>query len=538
MKPLALALLLAGTALGGIGSTPAAAFDLTILHINDFHSRMEPINKYDGPCSAKEAEEKACFGGIARIASAVAAERAAAGDTPVLLVDAGDQSQGSLFYTFYKDKDSAEFMNRIGFEAMAVGNHEFDDGVPVIQAFAGAVHFPMLMANADLVREPALAALVKPSTIVEKGGERIGLIGLTPRDNQELTAAGKSIDFTDPVEAARREAERLTSEGVTKIILLSHSGYEEDKRLAAAVPGIDAIVGGHSHTLLSSTDPKAAGPYPTLVKGPDGREVPIVQAYAYSKYLGKITLTFDEAGAVTKAEGAPILLDASVPEDAGVKARVAELAVPLEEIRSKVVARTAAPIDGARETCRVAECAMGNLVADAILDRTKDQGVTIAIGNGGNVRASIDGGEITMGEILTVLPFQNTLATFQLTGADIAAALENGVSQVEDTAGRFPQIAGLQFDWSRKGTPGVDRVKAVRVKDAAGAWAPIDPAATYTVVSNNFLRGGGDGYKVFAEKGRNAYDYGPNMEDAVVAYLQAGGAAYAPHVDGRIREVD
>ena len=89
-----------------------------------------------------------------------------------------------------------------------------------------------------------------------------------------------------------------------------------------------------------------------------------------------------------------------------------------------------------------------------------------------------------------------------------------------------------------KGTPGQDRVKAVRVKDAAGAWVPIDPAATYTVVSNNFLRGGGDGYKVFTEKGRNAYDYGPNMEDAVVAYLQAGVAAYAPYVDGRIREVE
>ncbi|WP_416356475.1 bifunctional metallophosphatase/5'-nucleotidase [Aureimonas phyllosphaerae] len=517
---------------------PARAFDLTILHINDFHSRVEPISKSDGPCSQKDAAENACFGGVARIASAVKAERAAAGSTPTLLLDAGDQSQGSLFYTRYRNDDAAEFMNTIGFEAMAVGNHEFDDGVPVIEKFAGAVRFPMLMANADLVREPGLAKVIRASTVIEKDGERIGVIGLTPQDNQELTAAGKSITFTDPVEAARREAETLTADGVTKIILLSHSGYEVDKRLAAEVPAIDVIVGGHSHTLLSSTDPKAAGPYPTLVKGPDGRDVPIVQAYAYSKYLGKLTVSFDDEGRVTKAEGAPILLDASVPEDAAIKARVAELAKPLEEIKAKVVAEAAAPIDGQRDTCRVAECQMGNLVADAILDRTNDQGTTIAIGNGGNVRASIDQGPITMGEVLTVLPFQNTLATFQLTGADIKAALENGVSQVEEGAGRFPQVAGLQFDWSRKGTPGVDRVKAVRVKSATGDWQPIDPAATYTVVSNNFLRQGGDGYSVFATKAENAYDFGPNMEDAVVAYLQDGRSPYTASTDGRIREIE
>ncbi|WP_244492635.1 bifunctional UDP-sugar hydrolase/5'-nucleotidase [Aureimonas sp. AU22] len=325
---------------------------------------------------------------------------------------------------------------------------------------------------------------------------------------------------------------------MTKIILLSHSGYEIDKRLAAEVPNIDVIVGGHSHTLLSSTDPKAAGPYPTLVKRPDGRDVPIVQAYAYSKYLGKLTVTFDDEGHVTKADGAPILLDASVPEDEAVKARVAELAKPLEEIKAQVVAEAAAPIDGQRDTCRVAECEMGNVVADAILDRTKNQGTTIAIGNGGNVRASIDAGPITMGEVLTVLPFQNTLATFQLSGAEIRRALENGVSKVEEGAGRFPQVAGIQFDWSRKGAPGVERVRAVRVRNAAGEWVPIEPEGTYTVVSNNFLRQGGDGYDVFERDARNAYDFGPNMEDAVIAYLQNGNSPYKASTDGRIREVE
>ncbi|WP_062208856.1 bifunctional UDP-sugar hydrolase/5'-nucleotidase [Aureimonas sp. AU12] len=533
MRPALLAL---AAALGASATLPAEAFDLKILHVNDVHSRVEPISRSDGPCSVKDAEAGACFGGVARLAAAIANERARAGTTPVLLLDAGDQSQGSLFYTVYKGRDAAEFMNAMGFEATAVGNHEFDDGVPVLSDFARSVRFPVLSANLDLTREPDLAALIAPSTVVEKGGERIGTIGLTPPDTAELTIGGRTVGFGDPVAAARREAERLTAQGVTKIVLLSHSGYALDQRLAAEVPGLDVIVGGHSHTLLSATDPKAAGPYPTLVTGSDGVGVPIVQAYAYGKYLGDLTVTFDERGVVTRAEGAPILLEQSLPEDPAMVARVAELAVPLEAMRTKVVGTSAAAIDGSRDTCRTGECQMGNLVAEAMLARTGDQGVTIAIANGGGLRASIDAGPVTLGEVLTVLPFQNTIATFQLTGADVVAALEGGVAEVEAGAGRFPQVAGLQFDWSRTGRPNESRIEAVRVRDDAGRWVPIDPAVTYTLVSNNFLRTGGDGYKVFAEKAVNAYDYGPNLEDAVIAYLTAENAPYRPSTDGRIRE--
>jgi 5'-nucleotidase len=200
-------------------------------------------------------------------------------------------------------------------------------------------------------------------------------------------------------------------------------------------------------------------------------------------------------------------------------------------LKNKVVAETAAEIDGSRESCRAVECAMGNLIADAMLDRVADQGVTIAIQNGGGVRASIDAGPVTMGEVLTVLPFQNTLSTFTVTGETIIAALENGVSQLEDGAGRFPQVAGLKYTFDPAAPAGA-RVSDVMVLIGGDAWGPIDPAATYNVVSNNYVRGGGDGYRMFVDAA-NAYDFGPDLADVTAEYMAKIGP-YTPYTDGRI----
>ena len=169
---------------------------------------------------------------------------------------------------------------------------------------------------------------------------------------------------------------------------------------------------------------------------------------------------------------------------------------------------------------------MGNLVADAMLDRVADQGITIAIANSGGLRASIDAGDVTMGEVLTVLPFQNTLSTFQVTGEVMLAALENGVSDMAGVAGRFPQVAGMTFTVDPAAEVG-SRISDVMVGDAA-----LDPAATYGVVSNNYVRNGGDGYSMFKDAA-NAYDFGPDLADVTAEYMAAQGA-YTPYTDGRI----
>ncbi|WP_238365894.1 bifunctional metallophosphatase/5'-nucleotidase [Mesobacterium pallidum] len=498
----------------------SADYSLTILHTNDFHARFEPISKYDSGCSAEDNTAGECFGGSARLVTAIEEARARSNNS--VLFDGGDQFQGTLFYTFYKGKLAAEMMNKMGYDAMTVGNHEFDDGPEVLRGFMDAVNFPVLMSNADVSGEELLAGVLEKSTIIERGGEKLGLIGLTPHDTDELASPGPNIIFTDPVDAVQAEVDKLTAEGVNKIIVLSHSGYNVDKRVAAETTGVDVIVGGHSNTYLSNTADNAEGPYPTMVGS-----TAIVSAYAYGKFLGELNVTFDDEGNVTEAMGEPIIMDAAVTEDESTVARIAEAAAPLEEIRNKVVAYTDVEIGGDRSVCRAMECTMGNLIADAMLERVKDQGIEIAIANSGGIRASIDAGDVTMGEVLTVLPFQNTLSTFQVSGATMLEALENGASQMEDGAGRFPQVAGMTFTVDVTAEPGS------RISEVMVGGAPIEADKMYGVVSNNYVRNGGDGYAMFRDA-ENAYDFGPDLADVTAEYL-AANAPYQPYTDGRIK---
>lgn len=512
-------------AIAMIASSASADYALTILHTNDFHSRIEPINAFDSTCNAEDNAAGECFGGAARLVTAIAQARAALEGQNVLVLDAGDQYQGSLIYTTYKGDVEAEMMALIGYDAMAVGNHEFDDGPAGLAKLADAVSFPVISGNIDVSQEPLLAGKVENHVVIEVGGERIGIISVLATDTPETSSPGPNVIFTPLAESLAADVAALEAEGVTKIIALTHVGITADLELAAAVAGVDAIVGGHSHTLMGNGIDGAMA-YPTMVGS-----VPVVTAYAYGKYLGQLTLNFDDAGNVTSATGDVILLDASVAEDQAVVARVAELAGPIEELKARVVAESAATIDGARESCRVVECQMGNLVAEAMLDRVADQGITIAIANGGGLRASIDAGEVTMGEVLTVLPFQNTLSTFQVDGATVITALENGVSLVEEGSGRFPQVAGLMYSFDPAAPAGA-RVSDVMVLVGGDAWAPIDPAAVYGLVSNNFVRNGGDGYGMFTTA-MNAYDFGPDLADVVAEYM-AANSPYTPFTDGRI----
>ncbi len=526
--------LLSASALAISATGAFADFELNILHINDFHSRIEAINKFDSTCSEEEAAKNECFGGIARMKTAIDTRRNELAGKNILTLDAGDQFQGSLFYTTYKSAPIAEFMNGIGFDAMEIGNHEFDDGPEELAKFIDALKFPMISGNTLAGLDTPVADKFKPYIVKEFGPEKVAVVGVLATDTDETSSPGDSILFAEPIGYLKEAVKEIEAQGINKIVLLSHVGYEEDKRIAAAVDGIDVIVGGHSHTLLSNTDEKAAGPYPTLVKNPSGKDVPIVTAYSYSKYLGDLKVVFDDAGAVKTAEGAPKLLDASVTPDAGYTAKVAELAGPIEELKKKEIGETAEVIEGSREVCRAKECTMGNLVADAMVDRVKDQGITIAIQNGGGLRASIDAGTVSMGEVLTVLPFQNTLATFRLKGSDIVAALENGLSQIQDGAGRFPQVSGLKYSFDKSQEPG-KRVVSVEVKEG-NAFVPLDPEKVYGVATNNYMRAGGDGYKIFATAGQNAYDFGPGLETVVADYI-AKNSPYKPYVDGRITEV-
>jgi 5'-nucleotidase/UDP-sugar diphosphatase len=511
----------AAALIAGSATTANAEFTLHVLHINDVHNRLQPINRFDSTCNAEDDAAGECFGGWARMQAALDMKRAELEGENVIFLDAGDHLQGSLMFTTYNGDATAEMIAALAPDVLAVGNHEFNKGpgnlARVIDMLEG---IPVVSGNLDLSGSEELRDKIETGAhVLEVGGMQVGIVSALATDTAETSSPGPNVVFMDEVEALQQDVAQLQEQGVDIILALTHVGLPTDLVIAEQVEGIDAVIGGHSHTLFG--EEFGGEPYPTDVNG-----TPVVQAYAYSKYLGHLTLTFDDDGALVSAEGAPMLLDASIEPDADVAARVAELVEPIAEMQERVVAEAAEAIEGSREVCRAMECAMGNLVADAMLDRVADQGVQIAFQNGGGLRASIDAGEITMGEVVTVLPFQNTLSTFEVTGATLVEALENGVSQVEEGAGRFPQVAGMSFEVDLSQEPGS------RISNVMVGGEPIDMDATYSMVSNNYVRNGGDGYGMFVDA-MNAYDYGPDLADVTAEFL-AANAPYQPYTDGRI----
>ncbi|MDC1385865.1 5'-nucleotidase/apyrase family protein [Candidatus Thioglobus sp.] len=501
--------------------------NLTILHTNDFHARFRPISKYDNNCSAENNAEGKCFGGSARLITAIEDARSRHENT--VLLDGGDQFQGTLFYNLYKGKVAAEMMNKLGYDGMTVGNHEFDDGPKTLRAFMDAVNFPVLMANANVDMEPELKGKLQKSTVIERSGHKIGLIGLVTEDVVDISSPGDNIIFTDAITAAQAEVDSLTAAGVGIIILMSHSSYEIDKEIAANTTGIDVIVGGHDNAYLSNISDRAKGPYPTVVNGTQ-----IVQAYAYGKYLGELSVVFDDEGEVISATGEPITIDGSVNENSQIVARLDELEKPITDLKETLVGNVSSSLNGDRAVCRVQECDMGNMITDAMRAAGMEKGYSIALANSGGIRASLDAGQVTLGEIMTILPFQNTMSTFKVTGKQLLAAIENGVSQVEDGSGRFPQVSGIRFSFDAS-KPANERVTSIEIQESNGSFSALNLYGTYGMVSNNFIRAGGDGYKMF-RSATDIYDFGPDLADVVVDYIKAN-PGYSGFTDNRITQI-
>lgn len=515
--------------LGALGTIPLTriaagqvAHRLTVVHMNDFHSRHEPVDGRLQTCRAGGTE---CYGGSPRLASAVAAVRAAAvadGRDPILL-DSGDQFQGSLFFTAHHGATELAVMHQMGTEAMAVGNHEFDKGPPTLAAFVKGARFPVLSCNIDASADPDLAGLIKPWAMFQRAGLQIGVVGVTIEETSFLSSPGPTVVFKDagPAVAAATEAARAA--GAQLVLVLSHLGVDRDRALAGTIPGAPVWLGGHSHTLLSNSEAGALLPHPVVAKGPAGTGL-IVQAACFGRYLGRLDLDLSADGTVLAWGGDTHHIGLDTPEDPEVARIVAGFAAPLDALRSRVIGRLNASMTN--EQCRIGECEIGNMIADVMLTGTRD--AQVALMNGGGIRTGLHAGDVTFGDVLGVMPFGNTLATLELTGADLRVALEHGISRIGQ--GGFAQVAGVRevYDLSR---PDGDRLVAVSVRGTDGQWAPLDPARTYRVVTNDFMRRGGDGYDVLREKARDPYDSGPILADL---FADAITATPVPGIDGRV----
>ena len=521
-------LMVAVFAVSVVSAQDDETFALTLIHTNDEHAQHDATRAGDG--------------GIARQAAVIAQIRAAVENT--LLLDAGDRFTGSLYHQQYRGQDNAQLMNLLGYQAMTLGNHEFDDGDETLAAFIDALGFPVVNANVTVAEGDALAGKWSGSTVIEVGGQPIGIIGITTAETPELSSPGDGVTFeADYVSAVQAQVDALTEQGVNKIVLLSHLGLVADEALAPELSGVDVIIGGHSHTLLGNAYTAAEGPYPVEATSATGEPVLIVQAGGGNTlYLGRLDVTFDSAGLVTAGTGDTIFMSRYITPDPEVEALLTELAGPIEELKATPVGESAVFLVGDRAVCRATECNLGNLITDAMRAET---GAQLAITNGGGIRSNIPVGvetpadpaletpqSVTLGDVLTVLPFGNLVSTFSLSGADVIAALENGVSRIEDGAGRFPQVSGLRYTFDPAAEAG-SRIVSVDVLGEDGTYAPIDAAAIYTVASNDFMRRGGDGYTVFADNAIDAYDFGRPL-DQVLADFIAANSPINPQIEGRV----
>lgn len=472
---------LCGSAFAADGRT-----NITILHVNDVHGRMEAFVPSDGTDK---------IGGMTKVAAYVEELRKDP-EANLLLLSAGDMVHGTNIVNLFSGIPMIEAMNEMGFAAIALGNHEFNYGQEPLKALEAAASFPFLAAN--VVHADSGEAFVQESFITEIDGVKIGIFGLSPLETPIVTHPKNVIGlkFADPIETARAIVPRLRAEADI-VLCLSHLGYAADLDLATAVPGIDIIVGGHSHTEI---------PVPELA----GESI-LVQAGEWAKYLGVLEIEVVD-GKIESYSGELVAMDAAVPDsapDSAIEAIIGKYNQALEEKMAVVVGHTEVALDGERAHVRTGTTNLANLITDAMRGAS---GADIVITNGGGIRASIPAGDITMGSIYTVLPFDNSLVVIELSGKDLLAALEHGIGNYPSQAGSFAQVSGLTFTFDPS-KPAGSRILEVLV-----AGEPLEADRLYAVATNDFMAAGGDGYVWFAEA-NILFDSGEMLRDVVAGYL-------------------
>jgi len=461
---------------GAQSPAPAPATRITIVHFNDT-DQMLPRDGSGG------------------VAPAMTLIRKIKAENPNTIVTyGGDMFSPSLMSGFDKGAHMVALTGAMGVDVAVLGNHEFDFGPENTKARLKESKYPWLGAN--VVENGKVLDGVKPSFIREVAGYKLGFLGVVTERAAETTSAGPTVTFQPPIPVARREAQDLRKQGAEIVIGLCHIEYTSELTLLREVPEIDICLSGDDHIGFLHYN---------------GRQL-AMEAASNLTHLGVLDLHVSRVGAanaqrVVWRPEMRLLSTAGVAPDPEMAALVKTYTDKLDASLNVEIGTTTVELDSRRATVRTREAVFGNLLTDAMRLATK---ADIALTNGGGVRADKlypAGHKITRRDILSELPFGNLTVMLKLTGAQVLAALENGVSQVEEAAGRFPQISGMSFEYDPK-APAGKRVLSVKVGDK-----PLDPAASYTLATNDFMARGGDGYASF----RGA----PNLIDEKAARLMA-----------------
>ncbi len=499
-----LVLAAAAVAAAGCGAAPddgfAAPASLTIVHFNDL-DRME---------------EKEGRGGMARLAAVIAAERERA--RHLLVTFAGDAISPSLLSGFDKGAHMIDLLNRLGLSAMALGNHEFDFGPEVAKRRIAEAAFPILSANSrDADGEIVDGA--RASMLTAVGRFSVGVFGLTTPSTAIKSSPG-GVAFRPVVEVAREQARALRAAGADLVIALAHTDSDEDAALRADA-AIDVLLSGDDHMLRVDYD---------------GRTL-FAESGAQAEWVTAIDLRLDEVERRGEKRfvwrpAFRVIDSARVDPDPAMAAAVRAYLDKLSADLDMAIGVSATALDSRRAATRGGEAAIGNLFADAMRSAT---GADIALVNGGGIRGErsyAPGAELTRRDVLGELPFGDKTIVIELTGRDVIAALENGLGASSAGDGRFPQISGLRVVYDPR------RPAGGRVVEARRGERPLDPDAVYTLATNDFLGGGGDGYAVFADKKRIVDANAATLLATQVIRYVADRGSVAPRIDGRLRAVE
>jgi 2',3'-cyclic-nucleotide 2'-phosphodiesterase (5'-nucleotidase family) len=461
-----------------------AEINLTILHVNDTHGHIIPYLD-------KSVDSGRPVGGAEYLAKMIEDERAANPGGTILL-SAGDMFQGTPVSNLSRGKPVIEIMNYMRYDAMALGNHEFDWGQDVLQSIIASASFPVISANVFERGGHRSFRGSKPYVIIKKKGVRIAVIGITTPETLYASKPGNlaGLTFAAPEKVLPAIIRRVRAQGASMVIALTHDGFDSDRELARNVSGIDVIVGGHSHTAIKD---------PVVESG-----TIIVQAGSNGIYLGVLKIAFDsKKKKILRYSSKDELRLVSPASGAELDPNVARIVDKYEELTktqfSKVIGTATA--DLARDS--TGESDLGDVVTDAMREAS---GAEIAFQNGGGIRADILQGPITVEAVFTMLPFEDDLVTMDLTGEQIKELLEKSI-----LSENMLQVSGIRIEYD------LSKPAGAKVVSAEVAGKPVEPQATYRVVTNDFLAAGGNQFNVF-KNGRNVA-MGPSQRDAVDDYI-------------------
>lgn len=500
-------------------------YNISFYHINDVHAHLDQFSSSGTDCTNPAG---GCYGGYARVKHVVDQTRPDHPDS--LFLNAGDEFQGTLFYSYYGGEKIAETLNQLGFDGMTLGNHEFDGGDDKLGAFLENLTFPIISANIQS-SHPALNKTIKPFHIYEQYD--LAVIGVTTETTPGISRPSNLTTFSDSVKAVQDTIDHIrATTDIKRIAALTHIGYDEDKRLAEQTSGLHLIMGGHSHTLVGDM-PGAEGPYPTIATNRDGEEVFVVTAYRWGEYLGYIDVTYDSEGKILAYHGAPIHLTNQTEQEPELQAQIDAWRAPFAEFAAEVVGFSNVELD--QTTCRTRECLLGDLMADAMVAYRKavTTEIDFALINGGGVRATIPAGNITRGGVLTSFPFGNTIVDLTITASDLWLVLEGLVSGVnqfnQNPVTSYPQVSkDINIVYDPSGPVG-NRLRKVTINGE-----PLTKGDTsgkvYHVVTLDFLAGGGDNFFV-ASSGFATLD----AQDVVLLEYLRDNNPIDIKLDGRIR---